>query len=71
MLAIKEQSNLVWLCIKHLLDETESNIRFVLSGQVMLGEAELSLTSLYPGGKTKLMLDLVEFSKCFIITKIL
>ena len=25
--------------IKHLLDETSSNIRFVLPGQVMLGEA--------------------------------
>ena len=34
--------------IKHLLDETESNIRFVLPGQVMLGEAKLSLTSLDP-----------------------
>ena len=31
---------------KHLLDEIESNIRFVLPGQVMLGEAKLSLTSL-------------------------
>ena len=31
--------------IKHLLNETESNIRFVLPGQVMLGKAKLSLTS--------------------------
>ena len=28
--------------IKHLLDETKSNIRFVLPGQVMLGEAKRS-----------------------------
>ena len=28
---------------KHLLDETKSNIRFVLLEQVMLGEAKLSL----------------------------
>ena len=27
--------------INHLLDPTESNIRFVLPGQVMLGEAKL------------------------------
>ena len=27
---------------KHLLDEIESNIRFVLPGQVMFGEAKLS-----------------------------
>ena len=34
--------------IKHLLDEIECNIRFVLPGQVILGEANLSLTSLDP-----------------------
>ena len=33
---------------KHLLDETESNIRFVLPGRVRLGKAKLSLTSLDP-----------------------
>ena len=32
--------------VKHLLDETESNIKFVELGQVMLGQAKLSLTSL-------------------------
>ena len=31
---------------EHLLDETEFNIRFVLPGQMILGEAKLSLTSL-------------------------
>ena len=31
--------------IKHLLDEIEPNIRFILPGQVMLGEAKLALTS--------------------------
>ena len=34
--------------IKHLLDEAESNIRFVLPEQVMMGEAKLSLTSVDP-----------------------
>ena len=34
--------------VKHLLDETEFNIRLVLPGQVMLGEAKLGLTSLEP-----------------------
>ena len=29
---------------KHLLDETESNIRFVLPGQMMLGEANYTKT---------------------------
>ena len=53
---------------EHLLDETESNIRFVLPGQVMLGEAKLSVTSLDPA-KTNLMLEEVEFNKCFIIAK--
>ena len=33
---------------KHLLDETESNIRLALPGQVKLDEAKLSLTSLDP-----------------------
>ena len=35
-------------CNKHLLDETESKIRFVLPGKVMLDEAKLSLISLDP-----------------------
>ena len=30
--------------IKHLLDETESNIRFALPEQVMLGEANRTIT---------------------------
>ena len=54
--------------VRHLLDETESNVRFVLPRKVMLGKANLSLTSLDPG-KADLMLDKVEFNKCFIIPK--
>ena len=50
--------------IKQLLDETDSNIRFVLPWQVMF-EAKLSLTSLDPG-KTNLMLDSVSSNNCII-----
>ena len=38
------------------MDETESNIRFALLGQVMLGEAKLSLTSL----------DLAKLIRCWM-----
>ena len=34
--------------IKHLMDETKSNIRFPLLGQVMLGITKLILTSRGP-----------------------
>ena len=54
--------------IKHLLDETKSNIRFVLPGKMMFGQSEVEPDITWPG-KTNLMLDEVEFKKCFIIPK--
>ena len=60
---------IIWLNInKHLLDETESNIQFIASGQGNIGRSELR-TILFFTGPIKWMLDEVKFNKCFIIPK--
>ena len=45
--------------IKHLMDETESNIQFIASGQDNIGQSEA----------VNWMLDEVKSNKCFIILK--
>ena len=54
--------------IKHLLDETESNISLLHPNKVILGEAELS-PILFCTGAINWMLDEAKSNNCFIIPK--
>ena len=50
----------------HLLDKTETNIIFIWSGEVILGEAKLSLNITLPD-QINMILGEVLSNKCFII----
>ena len=55
--------------IKHLLDETESNIQFIASGQGNTGRSEAEPNIILYGRNQLDMLDEVKSNKCFIIPK--
>ena len=51
----------------HLLDRTETNIIFIWSGKVILGEAKPSPNIILPD-QINMILGKVLSNKCFIIT---
>ena len=61
-----EVENLSVCNIVHLLDRTETNIIFIWSGKVMLGEAKPSLNITLPDQINMILGELLS-NKCFII----
>ena len=55
-----------WFNIIHLLDRTETNIIFIWSGKVILGEAKPSPNIILPD-QINMILGKVLSNKCFII----